>query len=100
MTDGTMIYNKMGLGDMSTGMLSFSQELDQIAQEAQNLLAASPEFFQSEPGAAQYQQCQNLINEGIQDGKDVIMRHGDVIDRSSNSFEATDFSVGNNFGSV
>ena len=57
-------------------------------------------FFQSEHGAAQYQQCQNLINEGIQDGKDVIMRHGDVIDRSSNSFEATDFSVGNNFGSV
>jgi uncharacterized protein YukE len=98
--DGTMIYNPMGLADLSSGMLSFSQELDQIGQEAQNLLASSPEFFTSDNGAQQYQQCQQLINEGIQDGKDVIARHGDVIDNASSTFQATDTQVGNSFGGI
>src|ERR1700682_5837340 len=98
--DGTMIYNPMGMADLSSGMLSFSQELDQIAQEAHGLLSSSPEFFTSDNGAAQYQQCQQLINEGIQDGKEVIARHGNVIDNASSSFTATDFHVGNSFGAV
>jgi hypothetical protein len=97
MADGTMIYDKMGLSDMSTGLLSFSQELQQIADEAHGLLAASPEFFQSDNGAANYQQAQQLINDGIQDGKDVIARHGNVIDQSSSNFTAADVNVGNGF---
>lgn len=98
--DGTMIYNPAGLLDMSTGMMNFSQELDQIGAEAHAMLAGSPEFFDSPNGAAQYQQCQQLINQGIADGKAVIARHGDVIDNASQSFQATDMQVGNSFGAV
>ena len=43
--DGTMIYNPAGLADLSSGMLTFAQELDQIGQEAHSLLAGSQEFF-------------------------------------------------------
>jgi uncharacterized protein YukE len=95
--DGTMIYNPAGLADLSSGMLTFAQELDQIGQEAHNLLAASQEFFQGPNGAAQYAQAQQLINEGIADGQEVISRHGNVIDQSSSNFQAADMHVGNSF---
>ncbi|MDQ2636954.1 WXG100 family type VII secretion target [[Mycobacterium] nativiensis] len=100
MSDGTMIYNPMGLADLSSSMISFSQELDQIGQEAHNLLAGSQEFFQGPNGAVQYAQAQQLINEGIQDGKDVIMRHGSTVDTASASFSAADTQVGNSFGGI
>ena len=31
--DGAMIYNPAGLADLSSGMLTFAHELDQIGQE-------------------------------------------------------------------
>ena len=95
-----MRYNKMGLSDMSSGLMSFSQELQQIGDEAKGLLGSSPEFFQTDNGAQNYQQCQQLINDGIEDGKAVIARHGDVIDQSSTNFTATDVGVGNQFSGV
>ena len=95
--DGAMIYNPAGLADLSSGMLTFAHELDQIGQEAHNLLAASQEFFQGPSGAANYAQAQQLINEGIQDGQEVIARHGNVIDQASSNFQAADFHVGNSF---
>ncbi|GAB4994116.1 hypothetical protein MAHJHV58_40250 [Mycobacterium avium subsp. hominissuis] len=98
--DGTMIYNPMGLADLTSSMVQFSQELDQIGQEAHTLLAGSQEFFQGPSGAVNYQQAQQLINEGIQDGKDVIARHGSTVDTASSNFSAADMQVGNSFGGV
>jgi uncharacterized protein YukE len=98
--DGTMIYNPAGLADLSSGMLSYAQELDQIGQEAHNLLAASQEFFKGPNGATNYAQAQQLINEGIADGQQVITRHGNVIDQASSSFQAADMHVGNSFHDV
>ena len=98
--DGAMIYNPAGLADLSSGMLTFAQELDQIGQEAHNLLAASQEFFQGPSGAANYAQAQQLINEGIQDGQEVITRHGNVVDQASASFQAADTHVGASFQGI
>jgi uncharacterized protein YukE len=97
---GPITYSPMGLSDLSSGMMSFSQELDQIGTEAHNLLAGSQEFFKGPHGAANYAQAQQLINQGIQDGKDVIMRHGDTIDNASSSMQAADMQVGNSFQSI
>ncbi|SBS76603.1 conserved hypothetical protein [uncultured Mycobacterium sp.] len=97
---GPITYNPMGLSDLSSGMMSFSQELDQIGTEAHNLLAGSQEFFKGPQGATNYAQAQQLINQGIQDGKDVIMRHGDTIDNASSSMQAADHQVGNSFQSI
>src|SRR5882757_219661 len=95
-----MIYSPMGMADLSSGMLSFSGELDQIGQEAHNLLAGSQNFFQGPSGATNYAQAQQLINDGIQDGKDVIMRHGNTVDTASSDFSAADQQVGNSFGGI
>lgn len=96
MYDGTQIVNPMGLADQSAAMNSFSQELDNIANEAHQLLAGSSEFFDSK-GAASYAQAQQMINEGIQDGKDVIYRHGNAIDTVGSNSVSNDLNVGNSF---
>jgi uncharacterized protein YukE len=98
--DGTMIYSPMGLADLTSAMTQYSQELDQIGQEAHTLLAGSQEFFQGPSGAVNYQQAQQLINEGIQDGKEVIARHGSTVDTASSNFSAADMQVGNSFGAI
>lgn len=100
MTEGPMIYHPAGLADMTAGMHSFAQELDSIGQEAHNLLAASRDFFSGPHGAQSYAQAQQLINEGIADGKDVIFRHGDTIDGASQAFQAADSTVGQSFQSI
>jgi len=98
--DGTMRYNPMGLADLTQQMTSFSGELDQIGQEAHNLLMGSQEFFQGPSGATNYAQAQQLINDGIQDGKDVIARHGGAVDTASSAFSGADMQVGNSFGGI
>ena len=100
MSDGTMIYNPMGLADLTQQMTAFSQELDQIGQEAHNLLAGSQEFFQGPSGATNYHQAQQLINEGIADGQAVIACHGGAVDTASSNFSAADMHVGNSFGGI
>jgi uncharacterized protein YukE len=98
--DGMMQYNPAGLSDMSSAMITFSQELDQIGEEAHNLLANSQEFFQGPHGAVAYAQAQNLINQGIQEGKQVLYNQGGVIEDVSSNMTGTDTSVGNGFMSI
>jgi uncharacterized protein YukE len=95
--DGTMIYSPMGMADLTSSLHSFSQELDHIGQEAHQLLAGSQEFFKGPHGAQQYAQAQQLINEGIADGQQVILRHGDTIDTASQNYTNADMTVGNSF---
>lgn len=95
--DGTMIYNKMGLADMSAAQASFSHELDQIKQEAQNLLAGSEQFFTGDHGKANYVQAQMLINDGIEDGKQVLFNQSNVVQEVSSNFDAADHNVGSSF---
>ncbi|EFG78661.1 hypothetical protein HMPREF0591_1428 [Mycobacterium parascrofulaceum ATCC BAA-614] len=95
-----MIYHPAGLADTTASMHSFAQELETIREQAQNLLASSRDYFSGPHGAESYAQAQQLINEGIQDGKDVIFRHGDVIDQASMAFQAADSTVGQGFQSI
>jgi len=95
-----MIYNKAMLADHSAALLSFSQELDHIAQEAHNLLAGSQEFFQSPQGAAAYAEAQQAITDGINEGREVIARHGDAIDTSATNYEGTDGAAAASFTGI
>jgi uncharacterized protein YukE len=100
MSDETMVYNPLAMADVTAQMHSFSQELDDIGQQAQAKLASSREFFSGPHGAEQYAQAQQLIHEGIEDGQRVIRQHGDVIDSSSQNYSGADMTVGNSFGSI
>ena len=98
--DGTMIYNPAGMADLSSTIVSVSQQLDQIAEEAHSLLAGSQDFFQGPNGATQYAQVQHLVNQGIQEGKSVLYNHGGVVDEVGQNMSNTDTAVGNGFQSV
>lgn len=98
--DGTMIYHPAGMADLSATIISASQQLDQIAQEAHHLLAGSQQFFQGPSGATAYQQVQDLINQGIAEGKMVLNNHGGVVQDVSQNMSNTDTINGNNFMSV
>lgn len=95
--DGMMRYNVPQLGDHTQALMSFSQELDQIGQEALHELASIQNFFDTEHGSQGYAQAQQLINEGIDDGKQVIARHGDAIDTWTSDFLAQDVAAFNSF---
>ena len=95
--DGMMRYNVPQLGDHTQALMSFSQELDQIGQEALHELAGIQNFFDTEHGSQAYAQAQQLINEGIDDGKQVIARHGDAIDTSATDYQAQDVSAASSF---
>ncbi len=97
MTDGHMRYNFAGLADYTSAMMSYSQELDQIGQEALHELAGIQAFFNTEHGSVGYQQAQNMIIEGINDGKSVIASHGDAVDTSASDYMAQDISAYNSF---
>lgn len=96
----TIIMNPAGMADLAAGHISFSQELDSLGQEAINAVNASPEYFRGPQGAEAYQQVMNLIHQAVQDGKDVIARHGNAIDTSMHNGVSTDAQVGQAFYSI
>jgi uncharacterized protein YukE len=98
--DGTMIYHPAGIVDLSSTIISVSQQLDQIAEEAHHLLAGSQDFFQGPQGATQYAQAQHLINQGIAEGKSVLYNQGGVVEEVGQNMSNTDTAVGNGFMSV
>ncbi len=88
--DGTMRYNFAALADATAAHVSFSQELEQIRQEALHELAGIHQYFDTEHGSPAYAQCQNQINEGIDQGQQCIRQQGDAIDTSAMNYGHTD----------
>lgn len=100
MSDPMIKYDKAGLADYTHGLTSYSAELDDIAQQAMNILGGISEYFTTDNASVSYAQVQQMINEGIQQGKEVIFRHGDAVNTSSEEFTARDISAGNSFGAI
>ena len=98
--DETIRVSPMGMADMTHAMVSFSQELDSLGQEAHNLLATSQEYFTSHGAGQAYQQVQNLVNQGIADGQQVIQRHGNAVDTAAAAYHGTDMHNASGFQSI
>jgi uncharacterized protein YukE len=98
--DDFLRYHPGAIGDYTHGLATYSAELDNIAQQAQNLLAGLGDHWDTAHGSVSYTQVQQMINEGIQEGKDVIARHGMAVDTSLQEFVGQDIAAGNSFGSV
>ena len=100
MDNETIIANLAGMADLASGHLSFSQELDSLGAEARNAVQASPEYFTGPQGAPAYQQVMHLIDQAVQDGQQVIARHGNAIDTAAGNSHATDGAIGQSFSSI
>ncbi|MBE1551791.1 uncharacterized protein YukE [Mycobacterium sp. OAS707] len=100
MDNETIIANLAGMADLASGHMSFSQELESLGQEAINAVNASPEYFTGPQGAPAYQQVMSLIHQAVQDGQEVIARHGNAIDTAAGNSQATDGAIGQSFTSI
>lgn len=97
MTDDVLKYHPAAIGDYTHSLATFSGELDNIAGSAQNILAGIAEYFDTDQASVSYTQAQMLINEGIQEGKDVILRHGSAVDTASADFVGQDAASAQTF---
>jgi hypothetical protein len=79
--DGTMVYHGAGIAELSSHTISISQRVDQAGQEAINLVAGSPEYFQGPNGAEAYREVMHLIGQAIAECHQVLhtMSHTDTM---------------------
>lgn len=97
---GPLNYHGAGIADYTHNLLTFAQELDNVASEAQNLLNALGEHFATQQGSVTHGEAQTMIMEGIIEGKDVIMRHGNAVDTAASEFVSFDHTAASTFGSI
>ena len=99
MSDGVMTSHIGHLADLTSDTMNFSQSLDHIRDEAIQLLGSHLDAFKGN-GAEAYHQAQQMINDGIQEGKDVIARHGDAIEQAAMNFQGADQLNATNFTGI
>ena len=97
MSDDILKYHPAAIADYTHSLATFSGELDAIEGQAQNILAGIAEYFDTDQASVSYAQAQMLINQGIQEGKDVILRHGGAVDTASADFVSQDAASAQTF---
>jgi hypothetical protein len=100
MFDETITYNKPGIADYQHTLSLVSAELDNVVHSANGILAGVAEHFTTEHGAVAFNEVHNLLMQGIDEGKETIMRHGTVVGQSVENFTGTDVAAGQSFYSI
>ena len=97
MSGDRITYNVPSLADYTASLMSFSQELDQIQQEAMHELSGLQSYYETEQGAPAYTAAQTEINRGIEEGQMVIRSHGDAVDTAAQGLQAADAAAASRF---
>lgn len=93
------VYHPQALPEYVHSVTTTSAQLEDVRAQAQNALNGVREYFDS-LGADAFIQAQQMINSGIDEGQQVIMRHGSTVDTAHNDMIAQDMSAGHSFGGV
>lgn len=99
MSTDEIFYQPAGMSDFSDTAMTLSQQLDQIIQEAQHLLAGSPDYFDTPEGSQQYIQIMGLIKQGIHEGQQALHSQSGIIQDIGNNMSNTDSHVGSRIAS-
>ena len=91
--DGMFVYNPAMLPDYVQSISTASAQLEDVRGQAQSVLAHVRSVFDSQGGGAKM-----MINSGIDAGKEVIMRHSQVVGNAHDDMIATDVSAASSFG--
>jgi uncharacterized protein YukE len=89
-----IFYQPSGMSDFSGTAMALSQQLDQIIQEAEHLLAGSADFFDTPEGSQQYIQIMGLIKQGIHEGQQALHSQSGIIQDIGQNMSGTDSHVG------
>lgn len=93
-------YHPGMIGDYTAALSNYSGQLDNIAAQARTILGGLADYFDTLHGSGAYAQVQASINAGIDEGRDVIMRHSQVGDSALQDFIGQDVAAANSFGSI
>jgi uncharacterized protein YukE len=92
-------YNPQALPDYVNSVAQVSGQLEDVRSQAQNVLNGVREFFDSQ-GADSFINAQMMINQGIDEGQEIIMRHSTTVDTMHQEMIAQDVSAANSFGGL
>ncbi|MFL0242727.1 WXG100 family type VII secretion target [Mycobacterium sp. SMC-17] len=95
-----IIADQGGILDGVSSVQNFSGELEGLHQEATHLLQSSKAYFDSKHAGDSYTEVQNLINQAVDDCKQVMLRHGDALDTAGQNFNNTDIQGAGSFHGV
>lgn len=97
---GPINYHSAGIADYTHNVMTLAQELDSIGQEARNIVSGLGEHFSTAQGSVSHEEAQQLIMKGIDEGKEVFMRHSSTVDQAATEFVGFDHSAATTFRSV
>ncbi|MDA2893402.1 hypothetical protein PDG61_20980 [Mycolicibacterium sp. BiH015] len=100
MSNEVIGVNKGGVADWQQGVSLCCAELDNAMNSANNTLAGIAEFFSTEQGAPAFANVHNLLMQGIEEGKETLIRHGNTVGDSVDNFVGTDIASMNAFNSI
>ena len=93
-------YHPGMIGDYNAALSQYSGQLDNIQSQANNILGGLQDYFDTLHGSGAYAQLQAGINAGIGEGRDVILRHSQVVDSAMQDFIGQDVAAANSFSSI
>ena len=97
---GPINYHSAGIADYTHSVMTLAQELESIGEQARNIVSGLGEHFSTMQGSVSHEEAQQLIMQGINEGKEVFMRHSSTVDQAANEFVGFDHSAASTFGSV
>jgi uncharacterized protein YukE len=98
--DDMIRVNPAAVVDYAHGVNTYSSQLDDIQSQAENILGGIIEYFNTEDASLSYSDAQRLINEGIQEGRDVMLRHGAAVDNAQVNWVSQDATSASTFRGI
>jgi hypothetical protein len=100
MFDDHIAVDKPAIADYTHTLSTISNELDNVVQSANGILNGVAEYFTTHHASVAFNEVHNLLMQGIDEGKETILRHGHVVGQSVDNFTSTDIAAGQSFYSV
>jgi len=100
MFDDHIAVDKPAIADYTHTLSTISAELDNVVQSANGILNGVAEYFTTHHASVAFNEVHNLLMQGIDEGKETILRHGTVVGQSVDNFTSTDIAAGQSFMSI
>lgn len=97
--DPTLEYNPGPIGEMVHSVITCSAELEQIRHTCMQIVAGLPDSFKGKNADA-LNDVMMYINQGIDEGQQVIRMHGDAADTALGHFLGQDAAGAASMNSV
>ena len=100
MSEEPIAVDMVGTADYTHTLSTISAELDNVVNSANSILSGVAEYFHTTAASVAFGDVHRMLMQGIDEGRDTIMRHGHVVGQSVEHFHGTDVAAGQSFTSI